>query len=414
MPARSPVGRMGIMERDRTDWTSVAYGVLLGCFVAYQQFKLPPVLPVLLQRYGYDRTVAGGLMSVYALAGLLLSIPLGRLIDRGGLRRLLDLAFAAVAGGSLLMLVWPQAWALALLARLLEGTAFAICAIAGPALATRSAARRHLGIVIGLVSTWIPVGQLAASGLAAAMLGGAGWRGLWIAGLLMTLAMALWTAAVGPDRLAPAGGTGRRHVAPPSAAEMALLTMGAAVFLLWSGQYFAYMTWLPQYLVEVVGISALGAAVGYAVPVATLLGFNLLTGMVLRAGVPVGPLLVGALASQAAVWWTIPLAGDGWSGLASLVCYGIGAGITPTCLFAVPSAIVGPSRSSGQVFAILMTGRNIGVLLGPVLLAEIGKRAGGWAASVPLFGGLTTLAAGIGLALAWRLRRHPRWSGHRD
>jgi predicted MFS family arabinose efflux permease len=394
------------MERERTDWSAVAYGVLVGCFVAYQQFKLPPVLPVLLQRYGYDRAVAGGLMSVYALAGLLLSVPLGRLIDRGLLRRLLDIGFAGMAAGSLLMLAWPQSSALALLSRLLEGSAFAVCAIAAPMLATRAAAPRHLGIVIGLVSAWIPVGQLVASGLASAMLAGAGWRGLWIAGLAMTLAMALWTAAIGKARLTPRGGGAGHGRSRLTGTEMLLLVMGSAIFLLWSGQYFAYMTWLPQYLVEVLGISAQGAALGYALPVATLLGCNLLTGMALRAGVAVGPLLVGALASQAAVWWTIPLVGGGWSGLLSLVCYGIGAGVTPTCLFAVPPSIVGPGRSSGQVFAILMTGRNIGVLLGPVLLAEISKRAGGWSLSVPVFGASSTLAATIGLALAWRLRRH--------
>ena len=64
-----------------------------------------------------------------------------------------------------------------------------------------------------------------------------------------------------------------------------------------------------------------------------------------------------------------------------------------------------PGRVSGRVYAILMTGRNVGVLLGPIVLAEISKRAGGWSLSVPVFGGVTLLAAAIGAALAWRLRR---------
>jgi MFS family permease len=393
------------MERERTDWTAVAYGVLIGCFVAYQQFKLPPVLPVLLQSYGYDRTVAGGLMSVYALAGLLLSLPFGRLMDRGGPQRLIWAALGATAAGSLLLLAAPQSSALALLARLLEGGAFAVCAIASPMLATRAAAPRHLGIVIGLASAWIPVGQLAASAVAWAVLPSAGWRGLWYAGLLMTLGMAGWTAALGGGRLAAADGGARRAARPPDPGERRSLAMGAAIFLLWSGQYYAYMTWLPQYLVEVMGLPAQGAAIGYAVPVATLLCFNLLTGMALRAGLTIGPLLVAALASQAAVWWAISLTGAGWSGVVSLICYGIGAGVTPTCLFGVPAAVVGPARLSGRVFAILMTGRNIGVLLGPVVLAEISKRAGGWSLAGPVFGTLGLLATATGAALAWRLGR---------
>jgi len=56
------------MNRERTDWMGVAFGILLACLVAFQQFKLPPVLPVLLADYHWDRTLAGGLMAIYALA----------------------------------------------------------------------------------------------------------------------------------------------------------------------------------------------------------------------------------------------------------------------------------------------------------------------------------------------------------
>lgn len=55
-------------------WKGVIFGVGIAAFAAYQQFKLPVVLPVLLERYGYDRVLAGGFMSVYALTGLVLSV----------------------------------------------------------------------------------------------------------------------------------------------------------------------------------------------------------------------------------------------------------------------------------------------------------------------------------------------------
>ena len=62
--------------------SGIAYGLALAWFAAYQQFKLPVVLPVLLADYGYDRTLAGSFMSIYAVAGLALSMPFGRL--KGG------------------------------------------------------------------------------------------------------------------------------------------------------------------------------------------------------------------------------------------------------------------------------------------------------------------------------------------
>jgi hypothetical protein len=118
--------------------------------------------------------------------------------------------------------------------------------------------------------------------------------------------------------------------------------------------------------------------------------------------VPLGPLLVLALASQAAVWWLQPAAAGLWSGLAALIGYGIGAGITPTCLFAMPSAIAGPARA-GRAFGIVMTGRNLGVLIGPVLMAQAFERAGTWSVSGPIFGTLTLGAVALAAALALRL-----------
>jgi len=62
------------MARQLTNWAAVWLGTLLGVLAAYQQFKLPPVLPLLVQQYGYGRILAGAFMSIYAVLGLLLSV----------------------------------------------------------------------------------------------------------------------------------------------------------------------------------------------------------------------------------------------------------------------------------------------------------------------------------------------------
>ena len=52
----------------------ICLGLALVLFAAFSQFKLPVVLPVMLDRYGYDPVLAGGFMSVYAALGIVLSI----------------------------------------------------------------------------------------------------------------------------------------------------------------------------------------------------------------------------------------------------------------------------------------------------------------------------------------------------
>ncbi|MFO1350117.1 MAG: MFS transporter [Gammaproteobacteria bacterium] len=394
------------MDSKSTDWAAVGFGLALAAFAAYQQFKLPAVLPALLAEYGYDRTLAGGFMSIYAVAGLAFSVLAGRLLERHDQARLILGALALMAFGNLLGLTWPQAGGTMLVARGLEGIAFALFAIAGPVLANRNASAHHLPLVIGLTAAWIPAGQLIAILSAPVALARFGWQSLWWFGLFATAGLALWTlylnhAGHSALNARPASGAGDAPTLTPT--QRLGLLLSALIFFLWSTEFFAYMTWLPQYLVDVHGFSLNGALAGYALPVALVLVFNLIGGALLRAGFAVGPMLAWSLALQAAVWLSLPVTGGGLTGLVSLIAYGVGAGITPTCLFALPSRLV-ESRRSASAFAIIMTGRNCGVLLGPVLMAEAVKRLGSWDASGPLFGACTLLAMLLALGLAVRLR----------
>ena len=175
--------------------------------------------------------------------------------------------------------------------------------------------------------------------------------------------------------------------------------------MLWSSQYFAYMTWLPQYLVEVHQLGVTSALLGYLIPVSLVMIFCVLTGVVLRLGWPVGWLMSAAVLSQVIVWWSLPFTGAGYSGLLSLVAYGVGAGIVPACLFAMPNAVLGPGKGVADAFGIVMTGRNLGVLIGPVLLAQAFKISGTWDLATPVFGTLTAVCLGTALVLAFLVHR---------
>ena len=80
--ATRPIGASEIHHR--TWWPGVALGVGVSCACAYQQFKLPPILPELLRAHPHTPAVAAGFMSVYALIGLMVSQPLGRWLQGEG------------------------------------------------------------------------------------------------------------------------------------------------------------------------------------------------------------------------------------------------------------------------------------------------------------------------------------------
>jgi MFS family permease len=351
-----------VAARESTNWSRVAFGVALGAYAAYQQFKLPPILPDFLARYPHSPLVAAGFMSVYALVGLGASAALGRKLDRN-----MGIGVAALIGltviGITLALAAPESALLMLVSRGLEGLAFAIAAIAGPAIAAAAAKPHDLPIVTGLIAAWIPLGQIAAA-LAALAFGD--WHWLWVIGLAMGLPLGLWARALLHESR---NGKIAAHRAPqhPDRVQHRQLMLAGTIFLLWSGQYFAFMTWLTQYLTSVLALGHAASVLAYLLPVVVLLVFNLLTGWALRHGLKLIPALVMALISQSLVWFAQPWL-SGTAGIVGLIVYGIGAGITPTCLFQLPHAIA-RGTAGASFFGIVMTGRNIGVFMGPLLLA---------------------------------------------
>jgi predicted MFS family arabinose efflux permease len=396
-----------LTETQRTRLALVALGLALVVFAAFCQFKLPVVLPVMLERYDYGRVLAGGFMSIFAVFGILLSVPIGRAVARRGALRLVMVALPVMALGAAVSLLAPESGGVMLLGRGLEGAAFAVLAIAGPALATANAATHHRALVIGLISAWIPTGQVIATLLGPLALKTTGWQGLWSVALLLAALLVGWTFYM--MRHGPRGTTLRDQnqaaPAPWSRPQWVALLLTGGVFMLWTGQYMAYMTWLPLYLVEVQGLGVESALSGYLIPVVLVGVFNLTTGVLLQRGRRPQHLLLGAVTVQAVIWWLLPVTGSGASGLASLVVYGITAGVAPTCLFALSAHLVTSAGETARAFGVTMTGRNLGVLGGPLLLALAVEASGDWLAGSLLFGGLTTLAVALCLLLLFMVPR---------
>lgn len=374
----------------RTNWTGVSYGVVLGFVAAYFQFKVPPVLPVMFDLYGYDTIVAGGFMSIFAIAGMLISVRVGRAIRRDGAQRYLMAAFGLMLTGTALGLAFPESGTVMLTSRLIEGFGAAVLAVCMPAFANMSAGPGHLPFIIAAQATWIPVGQLVANIVAQPSVASNFWQPVWWFGAAATIAIALWTfwiirrgsvPGVAHIRAVVADADGNRPKPthdPLTSKETRALWVAAIQFFLWQAQFMGYFTWLPVYLVDVRNFTADGAVQLNQIPVVVLLVFSLIGGMILKTGVGVIKLLTFALALQAVGWAMIPFAGDPVIGLTSLVVWGIAAGLTPTSLWALPSTLVGGHRAGTDAFAVVLTGRYLGILAGPLIAAGMFELTGDW------------------------------------
>jgi predicted MFS family arabinose efflux permease len=366
----------------------LALGV--GGLAAYQQFKLPPVLPLLLKQYGYDRTIAGGYMAIYAAVGLALSALIGVVIERQGVRRALVVSMLCFLLGSGLTMLVPELQGVVLTARGIEGVGFTIVAVVAPVLATSAALPRHVPIAIAIFAAWIPLGQLSAAILAVPIVGAGLWQPLWWIGIGLTLAFGAiaWrkTGRVG-SRVATRGRLSLSRL------QWGGLILNAAIFTLWSTEIFAFFTWFPQYLVEQRGLSLAESQVPYALPVLAILVFSIASGYLLRAGIAFTTLIGLGLVFQAAVWFAIPWLDKPAVGLLAVGLFGFGAGITPTGLFAGPTVMLGQANARSTAYGVIMSGRNVGVLLGPILLPPVHDWLESWDKTGLVFGGITAFGA---------------------
>jgi predicted MFS family arabinose efflux permease len=384
--------------RASSDWGGIWLGLAISSLAAFQMLKLPPALPLMIDAYGYDRITAGALVSIYALSGLLLSVAVGRLAARHPFFIMAG-SLACFLVGNLITLAAPEIAWLNLAARAIEGFAYAVFAIAGPALANRSAAPHDLSTVAGIVAIWVPVGQLTALGVGYLTFNAFGWQPLWWVSVALTVLVGLWLWrrwTPVSHALAELAGDAGGFIA--SARERALLWFAGIVFAIWGGQYIAFMTWLPDYMVETFSVGAHTAAAANALCVVAVLISGLTTGWLLRRGLPLGLLFGGATFIQAVVWIVAPHLGAA-AGLIAITLYGIVSGAPPTCLFAVPGRLLGGERSGPTAFGPLMAGRNLGIFGTPILAGWL-IGFGGWQELGIAFGIITFGSTLAGVAMA--------------
>ena len=86
----------------RSPWLILIIVLLASIAATLNQFKVPPVMPLLMEDFSQSAGQAGLLMSVFAITGLFLAIPSGFILQWLGYRAtgLIALAFLAAGTGS--------------------------------------------------------------------------------------------------------------------------------------------------------------------------------------------------------------------------------------------------------------------------------------------------------------------------
>jgi len=385
-------------------WGVIAIAIAAGIVAAVQVGKIPPLITLLQAELGLSLVAAGWLVSLFNLTGALFGILGGATADKLGARRVMLLGLGIMALASLAAAFAPNnpsgpAWLLA--CRVLESVAFLSCTVSAPRLIVAAVTQRQRNLAMAAWGSYMPAGMALAILGAPLIAARFGWQGVWfVAALLALLCLAAVAWVTGPKRWAEA---------PQAEATIPWRALGQAVwrpgpvlmslcFALYAIQFFAVASWLPTYLIEVLGYAPGLAGVATAVVVAGNALGNLAAAWLLHHGMRRWWLVLAAfvmmLLCAAGIFapsvpeiWKLPLA----------FSFNLCGGLLPASLLAGTAAHAPRPTMVGTINGIVVQGANIGSLAGPPAMAIMIAGFGGWAGTYWLLAACGGL--GIGLAV---------------
>ncbi|MGH2457801.1 MAG: MFS transporter [Chloroflexota bacterium] len=369
----------------------IVLGIVYLSFLAYAAVfqSIPPIVSLIIADLRLSHATAGLLMSLFALPGIFLSIPVGLLVDRRGPRIPMIACLIATIVGTLLVAVGPTFPILAI-GRVIAGAGGLSLFVVGSKYVAEWFVGRELGIAIGIYSTALPVATILALNTLGTVAIDLGWRDAVL--VTVGLASVALVAFVALYRPAPSDRGPRTSPAPRTILALVkglglAIWLDGIVWLLFNAAVIAFLTFAPDYFI----------ARGYGIAVA---GF--LTSLLMLPSPFLAP-LVGYLLDRLGhdeVWiglgglivagsiFATPSSGMPLVGL--LLLLGLGSAIVPTPVFALPTKLLRP-RDVGTGYGIVNTCLNVGVVVGPLAAGFARDATGSYQLSFDLMAGFALL-----------------------
>jgi MFS family permease len=389
--------------RKRYAW--VVLGALFAAAIAVSinQYKVPPVMPVLMEVFGLDLTMANLLMSIFSLSALLLAIPAGIIVHRIGPKRSGLLALGAVVVGAGLGALSSCA-ALLLASRTIEGISFVFMMVVGPTIISLWFRAEERGVPMGLLATWVPVGNMIILNVAPALESAFAWQAAWWFGCIYG-AMAFlvfWALVRMPSVPADPGRSETNQTAGGSATSTVRTALANRNVWLLGLLFFCFTMCMPGFMNNMP--TYLHTVRGYSLAVAALIvSLSQLTTVV---SCPFLGLISDKIGSRKKVYtvalavvaalWLLPFRLTGIGIVVFMCVFGVVAGVVPTMVFASLPEVMERPELAGIGMGAVVTLQNLGLLLGPVMFGRIVQVSGSWALAGYALIPITLLAILVG------------------
>jgi MFS family permease len=367
----------------RAPWFILIIVLLASMAAPLNQFKVPPVMSLLMEAFGASGAQAGLLMSLFAITGLLLAIPAGFIFQKLGYRltgmiAILSLVIGAGWGA------FSRGFDTMLASRFVEGTGMSLMSVVAPAVIALWFSPETRGKAMGVWAVWVPLGSTIMFLLAPALAGRWNWPGVWWFGcfyaVLVGFLYLLFLKSNPGQPSEPKGKDPSSNLRNQGLARVLSnrdLWLISLLFACFNFVFIAFITWAPTFLQQVRGIPMAQAAFSTSLTSILAIVACPTSGWVsdrtgTRKWVAVLPMVF--MAPLFPLFFSAGEAGF----LSLVVLVGFIGGFVPTGVFSGAVEAVGDERLGGMAMAVIQIGQNAGMLLGPLVMGWVIESGGGW------------------------------------
>lgn len=378
-------------------WVMFIALYISACAVSFNQFKVPPIMGVLAEKFSVPIPDVALLMTAFTIVGIVLALPAGLLVQKVGIKPLgIGVLLCLTAGSALGAL--STNFTMLLVSRVLEGCANALILMLGIMLINLWFEPSKVGVPTGIFTTFPALAPLVMFNIGAQITQSTGWQTLWWGGTVFALvAVVLFLLCIRVPRVeAPPLAEGEK--APSILAGFAngkawllALSQGVIAFLL-----FTFLTIYPQIFMGYYGLDDITA--NYVASFNGLFGVFvcILSGVLIqRTGKPALITTISFVGLVVSVALTFMLGESVNIYIVHVLAVSLFTGLVIPAVLAVAPAIAKTPLHIGATIALVNFVYYIGMAMGAPLITGMAE-TGGWTSTlVPLVG-----AAALGLLAA--------------
>lgn len=247
----------------RKAWAVLWTVYFASVVVVINQFKVPPVMGILMDQLHLSPVMAGWTMSIFSVTGIILALPAAFILGRLGSKASGLVGLGCSVLGCVIGAISPGSEVL-LLGRVVEGLGMGLIGVIAPATIAMHFKHGELGLPMGIWATWVGMGCIIAFSVALPIESAFGWRGIWWFGAMISLvAFVLFAVVVTNPKSQHDGDAAAKAEKTRIPYLEGFRTPGIWMLsLMFFAMVFCFAslaTWVPQYFVQVLGASPAAA-----------------------------------------------------------------------------------------------------------------------------------------------------------